>query len=203
MRRRSKIIVIATAIVVLLVIAWVTLFGRASVSGISLAISTNTPKTDHTFFTAFLTNNTGRPVLLYPLLVQLEEDYGMLLNNNGENWVDTSGRQIIIMPPTSFVSVSPQADPSIRRLRVIAEYEYDASAIPRFISRGLRKLNLSFLSTNPRTWLTSHGFVNGRVHLVAESDWMQNPMFEHSSRRRWESWSGSNTTSQTSNSTPR
>jgi hypothetical protein len=109
----------------------------------------------------------------------------MVLNNMGEMWVDTNGKQVFMMPPRSFVTVSPQANVSIRRLRVIAEYDGDATAIPRFISRGMRKLNLSFLPTGVRGWMANHGFVNGRVHGVLESSWMLNPMFEHSSSSRW------------------
>jgi hypothetical protein len=188
MRRRGKILASATTIAVLLVIAWVALLGRAPVSAVSLSISTNAPKADHTFFTAYLTNNTGRTVVLPPLVVQLEEEYGRVLNNMGEMWVDTSGKQMFTMPPQSFATVSPQADSTIRRLRVIAEYDYEAGVVPRFISRRVRKLNLPFLPQGMRYWMASHGYVDGRVHGRVVSDWMQNPMFEHSSRSRRESW---------------
>lgn len=175
-------------VIVLVVIGWMAHFGKTSVTTVSLTIFTNAPKANHTFFTAFLTNGTKRSVMLYPLVVQMEEDYGMVLNNMGENLVDWTGKQVFVMPPQSFASVSPEADSSIKRLRVVAEFEYDASAIPRFISRGLRKLNLSFLPNSMRGWLASHGFVNGRAHQVVESAWMANPMFEHSNRRRWQPW---------------
>jgi len=188
MCRRGKILASAMVVVLLVAIGWVALFGKRSVSVLSLTISTNGPRADLGFFAAFLTNNTGRSVMLYPLLVQMEEDYGMILNNMGENWVDTSGKQVFIMPPQSIAAVSPQADSSIRRLRVIAEYDYEASTIPRFISRGVRKLNPSFLPNSMHGWLASHGFVNGRAHGVLESSWMRNPKFEHTSRRRWEPW---------------
>lgn len=188
MRRRNKILVSATVVLLFAAIGWVTLFGKRSVSAVSLTISTNAPKAYHSFFTAYLTNNTGRSMMLYPLVVQMEEDYGLILNNMAENWVDTSGKQVFMMPSQNIAAVSPQADSSIRRLRVIAEYDYEASAIPRFVSRGARKLNLNFLPKSMREWLLSHGFVNGRVHQVVESAWMANPMFEHSSRRRWQPW---------------
>jgi hypothetical protein len=204
MRRRGKILASATVIVVILVLAWVALLGRAPVSAVSLLISTNGPKAYHSFFTAFLTNNTGRSVVLPPLVVQLEEDYGRVLNNMGEMWVDTSGKQMFTMPPQSFASVSPQADSSIRRLRVIAEYDYEAGAVPRFISRSVRKLNLPFLPQGMRYWMASRGYVDGRVHGLLEGPWIQNPMFEDSRGRRWELfWSSSNTTGQPSNSTTR
>src|SRR5262245_3670195 len=125
MRRRRKILASATAIVVLSIVGFLALPRKGPTRAVILSISTNAPKADHTFFTAYLMNNTRRSVMLYPLVVQMEEDYGLVLNNMGENLVDWRGKQIFVMPPQSLASVSPQADPTIRRLRVVAEYEYD------------------------------------------------------------------------------
>jgi hypothetical protein len=65
MRRRRKVVVSAIALAVLLLIGWLVIPNKAPGSGLNLTISTNAPKAYHSFFTAYLANDTGRSVVLY------------------------------------------------------------------------------------------------------------------------------------------
>jgi hypothetical protein len=185
MRHRARILASAIVIVVLLLVGWKALVSQTSVNTVTLAISTNAPKAYHSFFTAFLTNNTTSLIVLDPPIVQLQEESGRVLNNMAEIWRDATEKQMFSIPPNGVIFNSPQTDPSYRRLRVIIEYSSKANVIARFFSRGMRKINLSFLPAGFRNWMFSHGYVDGGIHGKLVSEWMVNPTFEHADYPRW------------------
>lgn len=178
MRRRTKLLGSATFVAILLLVGWLAIPRKAPVVAVSLLIATNAPKAYHSFFTAFLTNNTASSIGLDPPVVQLEDQQGRIVNNLAEIWTEKDGKQVFTMPPRGSVYVSPQADRDHKKLRVIAEYSYDAGAFPRVVSRGMRRLPLNRLPLNLRGWLATHGFVDGKVRRQVESPWMVNPSFQ-------------------------
>ena len=163
---------------VALLVGWLVLPSKAQVPAVSLLIATNAPKGYHSFFTAFLTNNTASTVGLDPLVVELEDQQGRVLNNLGEIWAGTDGKQIFNMPPRGIAAVSPQTDRDHRRVRLVAEYSCDAPGFPQVVSRVMRRLPPKLLSRNLRGWFTNHGFLDGKLHGRAESSWMLNPSFQ-------------------------
>lgn len=177
MRRRTKIILSAVMVTAVVLALWMGLSRKEPVTDVVMVISTNAPKAYHSFFTAFLTNNTASLIVLDPPIVQLEEESGFVLNNAAEIWVDASGKQMFTIPPNGVIFNSPQTDRSYRRLRVIVQYSCKANVLARFFSLGLRKMNLSFLPTRFRNWMFDHGYVDGGMHGKLVSDWMVNPSF--------------------------
>jgi hypothetical protein len=165
-------------IAVTLLVGWLVLPGKSAGPAVSLLIVTNAPKANHSFFTAFLTNNTASNVLLDPPLVQLEEQQGRIVNFMGEMWVGRDGKQVFTMPSRAIATVSPQADSDYRRVRFVVEYRYDARGFRRVVSRAMRRLPRKLLPRNLNGWLASHGFVDGRRQGRVESSWMLNPSFQ-------------------------
>jgi len=136
--------------------------------------STNRPP--GSFFTAVLTNNSGISVGVWPLVVQLENRDGRVINNFGERWTGKDGEQVFLtLAPGGVCMVSPQSDAEIKRVRVVAEFSYDAGPIPRFVSNISRKLPLKRLSKSSYDWLLKRGYVNGEVSDRIESPWMETP----------------------------
>jgi hypothetical protein len=136
--------------------------------------STNRPP--GSFFTAVLTNNSSISVRVAPLLVQLEDRDGRVINNFGEIWTVKEGKQAFFdLAPGGDCRVSPQSDAEIKRVRVVAEVSYDAGPIPRLVSNISRKLPLNRLSTSSYEWLYKRGYINGKVSDQIESPWMETP----------------------------
>jgi hypothetical protein len=178
MRRRKKILIIVACVLGLFLIRWLTLPGKPPIDTVSFLVATNGPKARQGFCTAFLTNNTASSIGLEPLLVQLEDQEGRVLNNLGEGWSDKDGKLIFTLPPKSVATVSPQADPNHKRIRIVCEYSCDASAFPRFLSGGIRRLPLRPFPPGLRMWLGKHGFADGKLHGQVESSWILNPASE-------------------------
>jgi hypothetical protein len=158
-------------------LGWLALQGKSAGTAVSLLIVTNAPKSDHNFFTAFLTNNTRSDVLLDPPYVQLEEQQGKVVTSMGNIWVGMDGKQVFAMPSRAIATVSPQADPEYKRVRLVVEYRYDAGGFRRVVSRAVRKLPRKLVSPNLAGWFSSHGFLDGRLIGRIESSWMPNPSF--------------------------
>ena len=175
MRFWKKVLGVGVGVTLVLLLSWVSLPTPARDGAITLLITTNVPAMRQSFFTACLTNNTTSAIGLDPLVVQVEDDTGRILNNFGENWTDKDGKQLFILPPGGVAFVSPQADPTDKRLRVIGEYSCVAPALPRFLSRGIGRLPPNCLPRTIQVWLLNHGLVDGSLHGRAESPWMLNP----------------------------
>jgi hypothetical protein len=170
-------------IAVTLLVGLLVLPSKAPAPAVSLLIVTNAPKGYHSFFTAFLTNNTSSAVGLDPILVQLEDQQGRVLNNLGEIWAGTDGKQLFTMPPRGIAAVSPQTDRDHRRVRLVAEYSCDAPGFPQVVSRAMRRLPLKLLPRNLRGWFANHGFLDGKLRGRVESSWMLNPSFQRTPDR--------------------
>jgi len=174
MRHSTKILGTAIGVTGLLLLGWPALRSPTRDGAVALLITTNVSTTRQSFFTASLTNNTASAIGLDPLLVQLEDEHGLVLNGFGENWADKEGKQLFILPPKGVAFVSPQADSTIKRIRIVGEYSCDASFLPRLLSRGISILPLYFLPRNLHEWLVNAGLVDGRLHRRVESSWMLN-----------------------------